>query len=120
MLIVEDHDDSREVLQVLLKSWGYEADTAADGVRGLELAQAAHYDAVILDLNLPGMDGLEVGRSVSKLFPRPRLIAHSGFDRPIDRERTGKAGFDLHLAKGGIDTIDLLKTYLDSIAHDSF
>ena len=60
VLLVEDHQDIAEMVFAYLERRGYEMDYAADGVTGLHLAVSNDYDVVILDLMLPGMDGLEV------------------------------------------------------------
>ncbi len=60
VLIVEDHKDIAEMVIAYLENRGFAVDYAADGVTGLHLAVSNNYDAVILDLMLPGMDGLEL------------------------------------------------------------
>ncbi|MGB5277851.1 MAG: response regulator transcription factor [Gammaproteobacteria bacterium] len=60
LLLVEDHTDIAEMVTAYLENRGYDVDYAADGVTGLHLAVSNSYDAIILDLMLPGMDGLEV------------------------------------------------------------
>jgi DNA-binding response OmpR family regulator len=60
LLLIEDHTDIAEMVTAYLENRGYDIDYAADGVTGLHLAVSNSYDAIILDLMLPGMDGLEV------------------------------------------------------------
>jgi DNA-binding response OmpR family regulator len=60
LLLVEDHQDIAEMVYAFLERRGYELDYAADGVTGLHLAVTNDYDAIILDLMLPGIDGLDV------------------------------------------------------------
>ncbi|MGB5603527.1 MAG: response regulator transcription factor [Gammaproteobacteria bacterium] len=60
LLLVEDHTDIADMVTAYLENRGYDVDYAADGVTGLHLAVSNSYDAIILDLMLPGMDGLEV------------------------------------------------------------
>jgi two-component system phosphate regulon response regulator PhoB len=62
ILIIEDETDIVDLLKYNLKKEGYDVDAAADGERGLDLARTKSYDLVILDLMLPGIDGLEVCR----------------------------------------------------------
>jgi DNA-binding response OmpR family regulator len=59
-LLVEDHQDIAEMVYAYLERRGYSLDYAADGVTGLHLAVTNDYDAIILDLMLPGLDGLEL------------------------------------------------------------
>ena len=60
LLVIEDDESLRELLLEYLTIKGNQVDTAGDGITGLHLAIVNHYDAVILDLTLPGIDGLEV------------------------------------------------------------
>ena len=60
LLLIEDHRDIAEMVTAYLESRGYDVDYAADGVTGLHLAVSQNYDAIILDLMLPGMDGLDI------------------------------------------------------------
>ena len=60
VLLVEDHTDIAEMVFAYLERRGYEADYAGDGVTGLHLAVTNDYEVIILDLMLPGLDGLEV------------------------------------------------------------
>lgn len=64
VLLVEDHADIAEMVGAYLENRGYIVDYAADGITGLHLAVSNKYDAIILDLMLPGMDGLEVCHKV--------------------------------------------------------
>ena len=63
-LVVEDDPRIGRTLEVNLRARGYEADVAVTGERGLELAARRHPDVVILDLGLPGIDGLDVVRGL--------------------------------------------------------
>ena len=58
VLLIEDHKDIAEMVCAWLEKRGYVLDYAADGVTGLHLAVTNHYDVIVLDLILPGMDGL--------------------------------------------------------------
>lgn len=60
LLLIEDHHDIADMVCEFMESEGYIMDYAADGITGLHLAVSNDYDAIILDLTLPGMDGLEV------------------------------------------------------------
>jgi DNA-binding response OmpR family regulator len=112
ILLVEDDDDLRDTLGAL-KVWGFHVDVAGDGELALRLAVGSRYHAVVCDLNLSGLDGLEVGRRLAAEHPRPYLIAHTGFGRAEDRERTEVAGFDAHIVKG--DSIHALHLLLDEL-----
>ena len=60
VLLIEDHNDIAEMVIAYLENRGFSCDYAADGVTGLHLAISNDYDAIILDLMLPGMDGLSL------------------------------------------------------------
>ncbi len=64
LLLVEDHQDIAEMVYDYLEERGYTMDYAADGITGLHLAVTNSYDAIILDLMLPGIDGLELCRKM--------------------------------------------------------
>ncbi|MEF2146568.1 MAG: response regulator transcription factor [Desulfovibrionaceae bacterium] len=66
ILVVEDHPDTRELLEYNLAASGFEVRSASDGHQGLEQAAVFQPDLVLLDLMLPGMDGLEVCRKMKK------------------------------------------------------
>ena len=62
VLVVDDEPAIRMLLQAILTQEGHDVDTAADGVEGLKSVQADLPDVVLLDLVMPGMDGIEVTR----------------------------------------------------------
>ena len=100
ILLIEDDADAREVLQMSLEAEGHDVVVAADGAEGLSVAAATRPEVVLVDLGLPGLDGLEVARRLrDTLGPGSRLIALTGHGRSEDRERTAAAGFDDHLTK---------------------
>ena len=67
ILVVDDERDIRENLRDILTDLGYAVDVAGDGPSALELVQAKHYDVALLDLRMPGMDGLELYRRIKEL-----------------------------------------------------
>lgn len=74
VLLVEDHQDIAEMVYDYFEDRGYELDYAADGITGLHLAVTNSYDAIVLDLMLPGIDGLDVCK---------RLRTEAKCDTPI-------------------------------------
>src|SRR5262245_26494225 len=73
ILVIEDEADILDLLRYNLKKDGFEVDAASDGERGLELARSRAYDLVLLDLMLPGIDGLEVCRRL-RTDPRTEQV----------------------------------------------
>jgi CheY-like chemotaxis protein/anti-sigma regulatory factor (Ser/Thr protein kinase) len=101
VLVIEDNDDSRQMLGQLIRLLGHEVYEAVDGVSGVSSALELAPDLALVDLGLPGIDGYEVAR---RLREHPggrhlRLVALTGYGLPEDRERARTAGFDLHLVK---------------------
>ena len=66
ILLVEDHQDLAETVGAFLESQGYTVDYASDGLTAMHLAVTEEYDAIVLDIGLPGIDGLEVCRRLRK------------------------------------------------------
>ena len=102
ILIVEDDEDTRTVLEEMLHDLGHEVRAANDGIGALEAAEALHPDVAILDIGLPHMDGYELARRLRSASDAPtdlKLIALSGYGRESDRRRSAEAGFDVHLVK---------------------
>ena len=97
ILIVEDEDRIRAFLTRAFESEGFTVDAAADGERGLALALGGAYDLLILDLLLPGRDGLELLRELHRFQPSlPVLILSARGDLP-----TKLRGFEL----GAVDYV---------------
>jgi DNA-binding response OmpR family regulator len=67
VLVVDDEADICDNLRDILTDLGYDVDTACDGPSALELVKAKHYDVALLDLRMPGMDGLELYRRIKAL-----------------------------------------------------
>jgi signal transduction histidine kinase len=101
ILIIEDNDDTRQMLRAALTLSGHEVVEGHDGATGLAAAAASSPDIVLVDIGLPDMDGYEVARRLraSSLNGRVPLIALSGYGRPADLKRAFEAGFDSHLTK---------------------
>ena len=74
ILIVEDESAIADVERAYMEREGYFADIASDGIRGLDLFRAVSYDLIILDLMLPGMDGLDVCREVRREHNTPIIM----------------------------------------------
>ncbi|HEY2346086.1 MAG TPA: response regulator transcription factor [Xanthomonadaceae bacterium] len=100
ILVIEDNSDIAANLGDFLEERGHTVDFAADGVTGLHLAVVNDFDAIVLDLNLPGMDGLEVCRKLRqearKQTPVLMLTARDSLENKLDGF---EAGADDYLVK---------------------
>ena len=101
ILVIEDNDDAREALSTLLAVLGHHVLAVPDGDRGVAMALETRPDIALIDIGLPGIDGLEVARALRSTPQgrRMRLIAVTGYGQPQDREQSSDAGFDAHLVK---------------------
>jgi PAS domain S-box-containing protein len=101
VLVVDDNRDAAESLGLLLELLGTEVQIAYDGPEALQRMDTYRPDVVLLDLGMPGMDGLEVARRIRQRpeLHSPTLIALTGWGQEADRRRSREAGFDHHLIK---------------------
>jgi len=101
VLIVDNNQDAADSLALLLRLADQEVRTAYDGPAALDLARAWPPDVVLLDIGMPGMDGLEVARRLRHDLglKQALLVALTGYGGEDDRRRSREAGFDAHLVK---------------------
>src|SRR5690606_506932 len=101
VLVVDDHEDSRTMLRMLLEQAGHEAVEAVDGIDGVQIALSRRPDVAIVDIGLPGINGYEVARRLRQLpvSGTMALIALTGYGQDEDRRRALQSGFDRHLVK---------------------
>jgi len=102
ILLVEDNRVNQKVALRLLERLGYGADVAANGVECLENLRRQHYDLVLMDMQMPIMDGLEATRQIRSQFAKdqqPRIVAMTANAMQGDRERCLKAGMDDYISK---------------------
>jgi PAS domain S-box-containing protein len=101
VMIVDDHLDGLQMLTALLEAQGHQVTAAQDGASALAAAAHAHFDAFILDIGLPDMDGYELARRLRTLNATPpaMMIALTGYGQAHDRVLSKAAGFDHHFVK---------------------
>ena len=98
MLVVDDDDTVREVLRRYLTRDGHEVIEAADGITGLDLVGPSSPDLLVLDLMLPGMDGLEVCREIRRTSAVP-VIMLTALGQESDRVVGLEFGADDYVVK---------------------
>ncbi len=99
ILLVEDQEDARRALCILLGSQGYQVSAAASIEGALKLGDRHHFDLLITDVGLPDGNGLDSFERIKQNSPNLRGIALSGYSRPQDIADSKKAGFFSHLVK---------------------
>jgi len=122
LLIVEDHDDSREFLRRLLVALGARVLVAANGLDALQALQSRRPDAILLDLMMPIMDGFSFARRLSqdRRWSAIPVIAVTALGGARDLLQTWQAGFAGHVTKpvGHADLITVVKRALGSSPDD--
>jgi signal transduction histidine kinase/ActR/RegA family two-component response regulator len=102
ILLVEDHVVNQTVMMAMLARLGYAADCVANGQDAVEAAARQRYDVILMDVQMPGMDGLEATRRIRAQQAgdrRPFIIAVTGHAMSSDRESCVAAGMDDFLEK---------------------
>ncbi len=117
ILVADDHDDNRELLQLLLSGAGYAVREAKDGGECVALAREQLPDLILMDLSMPGLDGWGVFRELqadqrTTKIPCVVVTAHADLDRNEALER----GFTAYVSKP-FSSEDLLKTVARVLAN---
>jgi len=103
LLAVDDEEDALGLLRVILESAGAEVTTAGSGQRALDLLRGGAFDALIADIGMPSMDGLELIRTVRQALPPPAntipAVALTAYARTEDRAAVLSSGFQIHIPK---------------------
>jgi CheY-like chemotaxis protein len=117
ILLVEDNPMNRRVAEFLLKNAGYVLYEAKDGEEARELAQKHLPDLILMDLQLPGVDGLATTRAIKQnaVTHKIPIIALTAYAMSGDDERAAEAGCDGYIAKP-IDPDEFTKTIASFLA----
>ncbi len=101
LLLVEDNTVNQKVALAILRSRGYDADVAADGIEAIEMLAANDYDAVFMDVQMPRMDGLEATREIRRRWGAdgPTIIGVTAHALEEDRRACLEAGMDRYVTK---------------------
>jgi CheY-like chemotaxis protein len=100
ILLVEDNDINQRIARLTLTRVGHTVDGAWNGTQAVEACRAHDYDIVLMDCQMPEMDGLEATRQIRKLNKQqPTIIALTAHALANDRQECLTAGMDGYLAK---------------------
>ncbi len=110
LLLVEDSIPIRTQLRRILQSEGYQVTIAVDGKDGLEKLKQDSFDAIVSDVEMPNLSGIEMTEKVRASMPNIPIILVTTLAKPSDRERGLKAGANAYITKGDFDQSLLLNT----------
>jgi CheY-like chemotaxis protein len=110
ILLAEDNPVNQKITQKMLRHLGYRADVAANGIEAVQAMELRSYDIVLMDIQMPEMDGLEATRIIRRRWPAgPKIIAITAYALDYSREMCLEAGMDDYISKP-IQTNDLADT----------
>jgi CheY-like chemotaxis protein len=116
ILLAEDNVVNQKLALRLLQQMGYRADLASNGIEAIECCARQPYDVVLMDVQMPEMDGLEASRRIVGKWPadhRPRIVAMTANAMAGDREECLAAGMDDYVTKP--IRVDALVSALDNV-----
>jgi CheY-like chemotaxis protein len=102
ILLAEDNVVNQKLAMRVLQQMGYRADLASNGIEAVECVERQTYDVVLMDVQMPEMDGLEASRRITAQWQaqeRPRIVAMTANAMQGDREMCIEAGMDDYLTK---------------------
>jgi len=101
ILVIEDTEDNRQIIRDLLTSVGYEMIEAVDGLEGVTTAEREQPDLILMDIQLPGIDGYEATRRIRAIpaLAKVPIIAVTSYALSGDEAKTRAAGCDGYVAK---------------------
>jgi signal transduction histidine kinase/CheY-like chemotaxis protein len=102
IMVAEDSPINQRVIVKMLMKMGYRPDTVADGFEVLQVLKIRHYDLILMDINMPEMDGITATKEIRRLWPaaeQPHIVAVTAFAMESDRETCLEAGMNDYIAK---------------------
>jgi chemotaxis protein histidine kinase CheA/ActR/RegA family two-component response regulator len=112
ILVVDDSINTREIEKSILESYGYKVELAEDGVDGMAKAEKFKYDAVITDVEMPGLDGFSLTERLrgNEFYKDVPIIIVTSREKEEDKRKGIKAGADAYIVKGSFDQTNLIET----------
>jgi len=95
ILIIEDEKDVRQLLADLLIDKGHKVETAADGIKGIQLFKKKDFDLVFTDLGMPKMSGWQVAKEIKKINKKTPVVLITGWNVQLKNSELKKSGIDL-------------------------
>lgn len=105
ILYVDDHDDSAEMMKVVLREYDYEVQSARSINEALQMASQTDFDLYVIDKRLPDGSGLELLKRLNELNPDVPTIVYTGDAYEIHRQQAMAAGADAYVCKPDIETL---------------
>jgi len=121
ILIIEDNEQNLYLMQFLLEKNGYKIISARTGIDGIQMAISMQPDAILLDIQLPGMSGYMVASEIrqNKTLADIPIIAVTSYAMPGDREKALAAGADAYLEKpiNPVTFVNQVQEHISGIAY---
>lgn len=118
VLCVDDDEDSREMLGLLLKHWRIETKSVGTAAQALSLIKDERFDLYLLDTFLPDLDGFELCRRMRNLDPHTPILFFSGAVYETDKKKGMEAGANDYLSKPDVEgVLGRIKQFLTPAQH---
>jgi len=111
LLVVDDDKSYLNALKKILTKMGYAAEVAAGSEEALKILEKEKFPLIITDLDMPGLDGVELCKQIRKIDSKSIVYALSGYIAEYDTENLEKSGFDGYLSKPA--KIEVLKKAIE-------
>ena len=111
LLVVDDDKSYLNALKIILTKMGYAAEVAAGSEEALKILEKEKFPLIITDLDMPGLDGVELCKQIRKIDSKSIVYALSGYIAEYDTENLEKSGFDGYLSKPA--KIEVLKKAIE-------
>lgn len=118
VLVVDDNQDAADTLAILLGLWGYDCRVNYDGASVLQSARDFRPNCLLLDINMPGMDGYTVARQIRQQpeLASVKLVALTAYSDETHTRRIQEAGFDHHVVKpANLDELERLLAMMNEV-----